>query len=126
MSIPRDSDGVCPGNYFREIWYFGTQDPSFTCSPRLTAGGSRRGRFLAGQLNPMLSILQVLTVVFVAFAMAPALAHAFELPGKMRLAKDQYFAVQRIYYPGFTIAGIDEPAGFISTIALLFSHHGEL
>jgi hypothetical protein len=68
----------------------------------------------------MLSILQVLTVVLVALAMALALAHAFELPGKMRLAKDQYFAVQRIYYPGFTIAGISEPAGFISTIVLLF------
>ncbi len=68
----------------------------------------------------MRSVLQVLTVVLVALAMVPALAHALELPGKMRLTKDAYFAVQRIYYPGFTIAGISEPASFISTIVLLF------
>ncbi len=68
----------------------------------------------------MLSVLQVLTVVLVAVTMVPALAHALELPGKMRLTKDVYFAVQRIYYPGFTIAGIGEPASFISTIVLLF------
>jgi hypothetical protein len=52
--------------------------------------------------------------------MVPAVAHALELPGKMRLSKDAYFAVQRIYYPGFTIAGIAEPASVISTIMLLF------
>jgi hypothetical protein len=38
----------------------------------------------------------------------------------MRLTKDVYFAVQHIYYPEFTIAGISEPASFISTIVLLF------
>lgn len=68
----------------------------------------------------MLSAAQVLTVVLVALAMAPALAHALELPGKMRLTEEVYFAVQRIYYPGFTIAGIGEPASFISIIVLLF------
>lgn len=67
----------------------------------------------------MFDVLQVLTVMLVGLAMAPALAHAFELPGKMRLSKDAYLAVQTIYYPGFTIAGISEPAGMISTIILL-------
>jgi hypothetical protein len=33
-------------------------------------------------------------------AAVPALAHALELPGKMRLTKDAYFAMQHIYYPG--------------------------
>jgi hypothetical protein len=68
----------------------------------------------------MVSVLQVATVVLAALAMVPAVAHALELPGKMRLSKDAYFAVQRIYYPGFTIAGIAEPASIISTIMLLF------
>ena len=38
-------------------------------------------------------------------------AHVFEFPGKMRLAKSDYFSVQRIYYPGFTFAGVSEPVG---------------
>lgn len=67
----------------------------------------------------MFEVLQVLTVLLVALAMAPALAHALELPGKMRLTKEAYFAVQTIYYPGFTIAGTSEPVGTISTIILL-------
>jgi Anthrone oxygenase len=68
----------------------------------------------------MLSLLQILTVVVVAVEMALALAHALEMPGKMRLTKDMYFVVQRIYYPGFTIGGISEPVGFILTLVLLF------
>ncbi|KAM3098861.1 hypothetical protein ACKFKF_16465 [Phormidesmis sp. 146-12] len=68
----------------------------------------------------MFSILQILTVVFVAVAMALALAHALELPGKMRLSKETYYAMQPIYYPGFTIGGISEPVGIILTIILLF------
>lgn len=68
----------------------------------------------------MFNVLQILTVILVALAMAPALAHALELPGKMRLTKEAYFAVQTIYYPGFTIAGgIGEAVGMISTIILL-------
>ena len=52
--------------------------------------------------------------------MALALAHALELPGKMRLSKDAYYAMQSIYYPGFTIGGFAEPAGLILSIILLF------
>jgi hypothetical protein len=68
----------------------------------------------------MFDILQVLTVLLVAVAMALALAHALELPGKMRLSKEAYYAMQPIYYPGFTIGGFAEPAGLILTIILLF------
>jgi hypothetical protein len=57
-------------------------------------------------------------VVTMAFAFS--LAHALELPGKMRLDKETYYAVQPIYYPGFTIGGISEPVGIILTIVLLF------
>jgi hypothetical protein len=67
----------------------------------------------------LIKVLQIVTVVLVALAMIPAVAHALEWPGKMRLGKDRYFAVQRIYYPGFTFAGIGEPVGFISAIVLL-------
>jgi Domain of unknown function (DUF1772) len=68
----------------------------------------------------MFDTLQVLTALLVAVAMSLALAHALELPGKMRLSKDAYYAIQPIYYPGFTIGGFAEPAGLILTIILLF------
>src|SRR3546814_5912258 len=42
-----------------------------------------------------------------------------EAPGKRRLDRDAYFAVQRIYYPGFTIGGICEPAAIVALAALL-------
>jgi hypothetical protein len=67
----------------------------------------------------MFDVLQILTLILVVLAMIPALAHALELPGKLRLAKDQYFVVQPIYYPGFTIAGISEPIAIISAVVLL-------
>ena len=67
----------------------------------------------------MYDFLQVTSVMLVAVAMVPALAHALELPGKLRLSQDTYFAVQRIYYPGFTVAGFSEPLAIVSTIVLL-------
>jgi hypothetical protein len=67
----------------------------------------------------MLSVLHILTVLLVAVALAPSLAHALELPGKLRLTKEAYFAMQPIYYPGFTLAGISEPLGILATILLL-------
>lgn len=67
----------------------------------------------------MFMMLQVLAVLSVAIAMALALAHALEWPGKMRLSKQQYLDVQPIYYPGFTFGGIAEPAGILLTLVLL-------
>jgi hypothetical protein len=65
-------------------------------------------------------VLQVLAVILVAVAMALSLAHALELPGKMRLDRETYYAMQPIYYPGFTIGGgVGEVGGTISTIVLL-------
>ncbi len=63
--------------------------------------------------------LEVLTLVMVAIATALALAHALELPGKLRLSKDEYLAVQPIYYPGFAIAGIAEPLSLLLLAALM-------
>jgi hypothetical protein len=67
----------------------------------------------------MFQAFQVLTVLLVAVALASSLAHAMELPGKLRLSKESYLIVQPIYYPGFTIAGgIGEFGGIIATFIL--------
>ena len=68
--------------------------------------------------------LQVLTVMLAAITMALSLAHALEYTGKLRLKKEQYIAVQPIYYPGFTIGGIAEPAVILATLALLIMTPG--
>jgi hypothetical protein len=49
-------------------------------------------------------LLEVVTVFLVAVAMALALAHALEFPGKMRLSKEDYLATQSIYYPVATLS----------------------
>ena len=67
----------------------------------------------------MLDLLRVLTVLLAAVAMALALAHALELPGKMRLSRDEYLVVQPIYYPGFTFGGFAEPLGLLAAALLL-------
>ena len=64
----------------------------------------------------MLPSIQILTLAVMIVPLSAALAHALELPGKMRLTKEEYFTVQSIYYPGFTIAGVGEP---LATILLL-------
>jgi hypothetical protein len=51
--------------------------------------------------------------------MVPAVAHAFEFPGKKRLDRDNYIAVQTIYYPGFTMLGFAEPGATIAVTFLL-------
>jgi hypothetical protein len=67
--------------------------------------------------NPPI-LLEVVTLAVVAVAMVPAVAHALELPGKLRLGRDDYLTVQGIYYPGFTRAGLAEPASVLC-LALL-------
>ena len=67
----------------------------------------------------MLLILEVVTVFLVAVAMSLSLAHALELPGKMRLERETYLAVQAIYYPGFTYGGLGEGLGMVATLILL-------
>jgi hypothetical protein len=50
-------------------------------------------------------------------ALASPLARVLELPGKLRLTQEASFAVQPVYYPGFTIAGTKEPLGIIAIAA---------
>lgn len=68
----------------------------------------------------MRQALQIASIILVAVGMALSLAHALELPGKLRLAKETYLAVQPIYYPGFTIGGLfGEGGAMLATLALL-------
>jgi hypothetical protein len=67
----------------------------------------------------MFSALQIFTVMMVALSAALSLAHALELPGKMRLDEPTYRAVQRIYYPGFTIGGFGDILGLVATAAVV-------
>ena len=67
----------------------------------------------------MVQALQIAALLLVATAWALAFAHAAEYPGKMRLDRDAYLAVQAIYYPGFTIGGASEPLSSLALIALL-------
>lgn len=70
-------------------------------------------------LRTLLLAIQVVAGFLVSVAMALAWAHALELPGKMRLNKEQYLATQAIYYPGFTIGGGAEPLAMLATLWLL-------
>jgi hypothetical protein len=68
----------------------------------------------------MFLIVEILTITLVALAMAPAIAHALEFPGKMRLGRNEYVAVQSVYYPGFTIVGaVSEPGAIVAALVLL-------
>jgi hypothetical protein len=62
----------------------------------------------------MLEFVQVLATVSTAVAMTTSVAHALELPGKLRLSREAYVAVQPIYYPGFTWAGPAEPIAIVA------------
>lgn len=48
-------------------------------------------------------------------------SHALEFPGKLRLDKETYCAVQTIYYPGFTFGELGEPLAMAATLALLLT-----
>jgi hypothetical protein len=68
----------------------------------------------------MRQFLEVLSLCAGAAALGFALAHAAELPGKLRLDCATYKAVQRTYYPGFTIGGASEPLAVAVVAALLW------
>jgi hypothetical protein len=63
--------------------------------------------------------LELVVILIVALAAALAVAHALELPGKLRLDKQSYLVVQTIYYPGFTYAGASEGVGVLAILALI-------
>ncbi|WP_332685062.1 anthrone oxygenase family protein [Bosea sp. (in: a-proteobacteria)] len=67
----------------------------------------------------MLFAVQILAILLAAVSMTTALGHALEMPGKLRLAREHYLAIQPIYYPGFTIGGgIGEIGSIVASAAL--------
>lgn len=69
----------------------------------------------------MLLILQIAATFLVSIGWALSLAHALEMPGKLRLGKEAYVGTQTIYYPGFTIgAAFGEFGAILVTLVLVF------
>ena len=60
-----------------------------------------------------------MTLFLVAVTFGLSLANALELLGKMRLNEETYLAVEAIYYPGFTLAGIAEPLAVVASLVLV-------
>ena len=52
-------------------------------------------------------------------AVALALAHALELPGKLRLSEEEYLRIESIYYPGFTYGGACEFVGLVLLLIMV-------
>jgi len=71
----------------------------------------------------MFNFLQILTAILIAVAGAGT-PMPLSFLGKW-LTKEAYFAMQSIYYPGFTIGGgIGEFGGLIATLILLLYTFG--
>jgi hypothetical protein len=69
----------------------------------------------------VLTTLQFLTLFLITLSAACAVGHALELPGKLKLSRDVYLAVQPMYYPGFTlVGGISEVLAIPMLIVLAF------
>jgi hypothetical protein len=73
-----------------------------------------------GSGSNTMRVFMIVTLLLVAIAMALSLAHALELPGKLRLKEATYKSVQAIYYPGFTVGGFAEIGGIIALAILLY------
>ena len=67
----------------------------------------------------MITILKLGSLLLVVATVIPSAAHVLELPGKLRLTREQYLAVQPIYYPGFTVIGAAEPLSILVLVVLL-------
>jgi hypothetical protein len=64
--------------------------------------------------------LTILSLLLVAVTFGTALAHALELPGKLRLDESTYKKVQTII-PGFTVGGLVGEFGGIVALAVLLT-----
>lgn len=66
-----------------------------------------------------LTALRFLSILFVALALAPSMAHVLELPHKIHLAAADYLTVQQIYR-GWALLGIVVLGALVSTLVLAF------
>lgn len=69
-------------------------------------------------------LLQVIAVMLVALCLVPTGAHLLEMPGKMAMGKDAYFANQLIYN-GWALFGVVEAAAIVATGVLAWSSRGQ-
>src|SRR5262245_15284306 len=69
-------------------------------------------------------MLQIVSVLLAAIALSPALSHVLEMPGKLRLERENYLTVQAIYRPGFTIAGVSEIGALATAMVLTLTTRG--
>jgi hypothetical protein len=65
----------------------------------------------------MITAARFLSLLFVALALGPALAHLLELPNKIGLSRDEYLVVQQIYR-GWALLGFVVIPALLSTLAL--------
>jgi hypothetical protein len=70
-------------------------------------------------VSVMMVVLRLASLFLVVATVIPSVAHVLELPGKLRLRREQYLAVQGIYYPGFTVIGAAEPLSILVIATLL-------
>jgi hypothetical protein len=71
-----------------------------------------------------LTIARFLSLLFVALALAPSLAHVMELPNKIGLDRDQYLIVQQLYR-GWALLGVVMVVALLSTLALAIMVRGQ-
>ena len=64
-----------------------------------------------------LTLARFFSLLFVALALAPALAHLLELPNKIGLSRDEYLIVQQIYR-GWAMLGFVVAGALLSTLVL--------
>lgn len=67
-----------------------------------------------------LKTIYFLSLLFVALALAPAMAHLLELLNKINLSREQYLVVQQIYR-GWALLGFVVAGALLSTLALTIS-----
>jgi len=66
-------------------------------------------------------VVEVTALLLLAIAMAASLAHALEFPGKRRLDRSTYLAVESAYYPSFALSSVAEAAAVFAVLAVLFA-----
>jgi len=68
-------------------------------------------------MSKWLKIIYFLSLLFVALALAPAMAHLLELPNKINLSREDYLKVQQIYR-GWALLGFVVVGALLSTLVL--------
>lgn len=68
--------------------------------------------------------VEFLAILLMAFVLVPAGAHFFELPGKIGLDRNAYFAVQQLY-SGWTLFGIVLLGALLMNVALAVLLRGD-